>query len=579
MKFVGWLGLTLVLVGGAAGALSYFRQTPSSTPPPAEREPPWFRDATREFGLDFVHDPGPVGDAFLPQIMGSGGAVLDFDRDGRLDLYLLNMGGSASSTTNRLFRQLPGGRFQDVTVGSGLGLGGISIGVAVGDVNNDGWPDLVVTQYGGIKLFLNTGNGTFHDGTDQAGLKNPAWGTSAAFVDYDRDGWLDLIVVNYVDYDPTLPCPTPQGKKEYCNPKHFAGTVARLFHNLGPGKTGTIQFEDVSLASGIGRLPGPGLGVVCADFDGDGWPDIFVANDGQPNRLWINRRNGTFTEEAALRGVAYTVMGQAFAGMGVAWGDVDGDGLFDLFVTHYTTETHTLWKQGPRGLFQDRTGGAGLTRPRWQGTGFGTALADFNHDGALDLALVNGYVAAADTNANPDLGPHFGFYADRHQLLTNDGQGRFKDISLDNPEFSQIPDIGRGLLRADLDQDGALDLIVTSVAGPAKIYRNVVPERGQWLMVQALVPSPLDPDNAAMDRDALGAEITVRAGGKSWTRLVQAADSYLSSSDPRCHFGLGSLAAVDRIEVLWPDGSRETFPGTKANQLVSLRKGQGRLGE
>jgi hypothetical protein len=472
---------------------------------------------------------------------------------------------------------MPDGTFKDVSAGSGLDIPGYNMGVAVADVNHDGKPDVLVTQYGGIKLFLNNGNGTFTDVTRQAGLENPGWATSAAFFDYNRDGWLDLVVVNYVQYDPSRVCLQGRRKRDYCAPDAFKGQVTRLFRNLGRDKSATpasaggpplVRFEDVTDSSGLGRLAGPGLGVFCADFDGDGWPDIFVANDGKPNHLWINQKDGTFKEEAVLRGVAYNIMGEAQAGMGIALGDVDGDGLFDLFVTHLTGETHTLWRQGPRGLFHDDTAQSGLIDSHWRGTGFGTLLADFDNDGAPDVAIVNGHIKALETVPDWSLGEFWSRYGDRNQLFRNLGKGRFKDISLANVPFCSRYNVARGVVRGDIDGDGGVDLLVTTIGGPARLFRNVVPNRGHYLQVRAFDP--------VLGRDALGAEIRVRAGERAWVAWLQSAEGYLCAGEPRAHFGLGGVARVDAIEVLWPDGSRETFPGCDTNRRHELRKGSGR---
>jgi hypothetical protein len=568
------MGVGLCLVAALA-SLGLGCRRSASTNAGGEAGPPWFADVTSEVGLDFVHrvGPQPADDYFMPHTVGSGVALFDFDNDGRLDLYFIQNGGPNSKFTNRLFRQTADGRFVDVSKGSGLDVTGHGMGVAIGDVNNDGWPDVLVTEYGRVRLFLNNGNGTFTDVTKEAGLDNPLWGTSCAFVDYDRDGWLDLVIVNYVEYVPTKKCSGIDGQRDYCGPNAFSGQVTRLYRNLGR-KAGakTVHFEDVTVAAGLARAPGPGLGVLCADFNGDGWPDILVANDGKPNHLWINQKDGTFKEEGVRRGLAYNNMGQAEANMGIALGDVDGDGLFDVFVTHLTDERHRLWKQGPRGHFRDETVAAGLTRSAWYGTAFGTVLADFDHDGALDLALVNGHVRRVK-DLRPDaatvaaLGPFWARFADRHQLFVNEG-GRFRDLSAANQPFCAVPSVGRGLACGDLTGHGALDLVVTSVAGPARLYRNVAPKRGHWLLVRAVDP--------ALKRDAYGAEIRVTAGGRRWWGLLNPGSSYLCSNDPRAHFGLGKVDRVDAIDVLWPDGSKEAFAGGPVDRVIVLRKGEGR---
>ncbi len=562
----GWRALGALLLASCllqGGCRPVSPSENSSARPEAD---PWFADVTSKVGLDFVHDAGPApGQYPLPQIMGSGCALFDFNGDGRLDVFLVHNGGPKGAA-NKLYRQTADGRFEDVSAGSGLDFAGYNMGVAIGDVNNDGWPDVLVTQYGGIKLFLNNGNGTFTDVTDEAGLKNPLWATSACFFDYDRDGWLDLVVVNYVDFDPSWPCASPTGEPEYCPPGSFKGTASKLFHNKGAA--GKVRFEDVSIASGIGTIPGPGLGVVCADFTGDGWPDVFVANDGAANRLWVNQKDGTFTEEAVQRGLAFNAMGQTEAGMGVALGDVDGDGLEDLFVTHLDMERNTLWRQEDPGHFRDTTISSGLGRPHRRATGFGTLLGDFNQDGALDAVVVNGRVSRGAPEGADELGPFWGRYAQLNQLFANDGRGQFRDQSPANPALCGRPNVGRGLAVGDCNGDGALDLLVTSVAGRARLYHNVAAPRGHWLLVRAYDPR--------LHRDALGATVRVKAGGRQWVRTVSAGGSYLCSSDPRAHFGFGQASRVDAIEVTWPDGSREVFPGCAADQSVPVDKGKGK---
>jgi hypothetical protein len=374
-------------------------------------------------------------------------------------------------------------------------------------------------------------------------------------------------VVKYGDYDPSMRCRFPDGSHDYCAPANFKGTVSKLYRNLGA--TGASpRFRDVSLESGIGRLPGRGLGVVCADFTGDGWPDVFVANDAQANYLWINQKDGTFKEEGVSRGVAYNGLGAAEGNMGIGFGDVDGDGLADLFVTHLYSETNTLWRQDRPGLFRDATTRSGLNRPRWRATGFGTLLADFDHDGALDLVLTNGRVSKAPADPRSPLGPFWSQYGDRNQLFANDGRGRFRDISPADPALCGTPNVGRGLAVGDVDNDGALDVVVTAIAGPVRLYRNVAPRQGHWLMVRALDP--------ALRRDAYGAEITVRAGGRRFARTVNPGGSYLSHSDVRAHFGLGQAERVEAIRVRWPDGRIEEFEGGAADRRLVLRKGEGR---
>jgi hypothetical protein len=588
---------------------------PSETTTPGSpplSTPAWLEDFTAQSGVQFVHQT-PPGERFLvPDQMGSGAALFDFDGDGRLDLYLVQGAGRDSGARNQLFRQQPDGRFVDASAGSGLDVAGAGQGVAVGDVNNDGRPDLFLTEYGNARLFLNLGAGKFADITQAAGIDNPRWGTSAAFFDFDRDGWLDLVIANYLDYDPTVKCHDARGAQEFCGPHGYPGLVTKLYRNRGmeywsrnggmgdwsngvlgtkvTAVTPTLQhpitpfpdtpspqhalptaFADVTVSSGLARVPGPALGVLCADFDGDRWPDIFLADDGRPNRLFINQRNGTFKEEAALRGVAYNAMGQTAGNMGIALGDADGDALFDLFVTHLTEEHHALWVQKPRGAFQDRMGAAGLARQGWRGTGFGAAFVDFDLDGAPDLVFVNGAVKRSHDPQPiaPGVPAFWAPYAQRHQVFANDGRGNLRDVSAGNPAFCGRATVGRGLACGDLDNDGDVDLVVTSTGSATQLFRNVAPRRGHWLAVRAIDP-------ALGGRDAYGTEIIVTAGGRRFWRLVQPGYSYLCSNDPRVHFGIGVASGFDSIEVIWPDGTAEQFPTGAADRLLTLSKGSGR---
>ena len=562
---------------------------------------PWFEEVASVARVDFVHCAGPIREEFFfPQIMGSGCALFDFDRDGDLDLYLIDGSPDGAGPRserdacdrpgNRLFRNDGNATFVDISAGSGLDVAAVGMGVAVGDVNNDGYPDVYVTNYGPDRLFLNqAGGGTFVDITSLAGIDNARWGTSCSFVDYDRDGWLDLFVVNYVDYHPSQRCVEPNGRPDYCNPKLFRGTPSKLYHNESGVRAGAdaanrgdaapppVRFRDVSLAAQVALKSGPGLGSVCADFNGDRWPDLFVANDGAPNFLWINRQDGTFREEAVLCGVAYDRLGRPQANMGLALGDVDGDGGFDVLVTHLAGEGSALYKSRGAGIFDEAATAAGLSAPSFPWTGFGTAFLDIDHDGALDAAVVNGRVKRREGAPFPVFLPegtvasparHWAAYAERNQLYLNDGGGRFRELRGAQEPFTRDAAISRGLAVGDIDNDGDCDLVITSTAGPARLFRNTSPKNGHWLLVRAVEP-------ALGGRDALGAIVTLIAGSRKWSRPVNAGGSYLSSSDPRAHFGLGEVNVIDRALVLWPDGSDEAFDGGAVDRFVTLEHGRG----
>lgn len=572
-------GIFLIALAGCGADAPPGPRTDASPTRPAvavktPADEPIFSDETRALGVDFVHASASSPLYFMPRTVGSGAAIFDFDGDARLDLYLLQNGGPDSNLTNCLYRLSADGRYQDVSAGSGLDVDGYGMGVAVGDIDNDGKVDLFVTEYGRVRLFSNRSEGSlprFEDITTAAGIENALWGTSTSFLDYDRDGWLDLVIVNYVNYDPSRWCADGSSRQDFCGPGAFPGRMARLYRNLGLQPDGPPRFEDATVTSGLASLPGPGLGILCADFDGDRWPDLFIANDGQPNHLWINQRDGRFVEEAVVRGIAYNAMGKAEANMGVAMGDVNGDGLFDLFVTHLTEETHTLWRQEPRGFFLDQTAASRLIGAASRSTGFGTVMADVDNDADLDLILVNGRVTRS---ANPPkestkLADEFWRpYAEPNQLLLNAGDGNFDNVSSANPALSGEAAVSRGLAVADLDDDGGLDLIVTRVGQSPGVYRNVCRTRGHWLLVKAFDP--------ALRRDAYGAEVSVRCGARAVLRLINPGYSFLCSNDPRAHFGLGDAAKYDQIEVTWPDGAGEAFPGGAVDRLVVLERGSGR---
>ena len=520
-------------------------------------------EEARARGLRFTHDAGIGGRCFLPEHLASGAALFDCDGDGDLDAYLLNGArphhSEGQSAPNRLFIN-EGGRFEDDTERSGLGDAGYGMAVAVGDVDNDGDLDVYVANHGPDAFYRNRGDGTFADQTTSAGIANDGWACAAGFFDYDLDGWLDLYVGNYLDHDPNISCTDDAGRLEYCGPQTQPPQADVLYHNRGDG-----TFEDVSIASGISLVQGHTLGVLCEDLDGDDLPDILVACDADPNLLWRNRGDGTFEEVGAARGLALNAFGKAEASMGVAAADTDGDGRWEVLLTHLGSETNTYYRPSETGTWGDRTAGSGLGATSLERTGFGLAFLDLDLDGRPDAAVANGRVRRAPPEAGA--GGVLAAYGEPNLLYLGRGDGSFALVGQRAGRAWNEPRVSRALAVGDVDGDGAPDLLLANCNGPAQLFLARPPAGAHWLSVRALDP--------ALSRDAYGARITVRLGERRLSGRVQAGGGYAASSDPRVHFGLGASGAVDEIEVRWPGGEVERYPGVQADDAITLLRGAG----
>jgi len=533
-------------------------------------DPAWFTDVAAAYGLADLADRAESSDYFMPESIAAGCALFDYDQDGDLDIYLVNgyrrPDGSLdpSMGANRLYRQTADGRFVDVTAESGTGDPGYGMGVAVGDMDNDGDLDIYVSNYGADKLYRNDGGGVFTDVTRQSGLEGSSWSASAGFFDYDNDGLLDLFVTHYVVYDSRIHDSVTDdvGLPEYRGPETLAGVPDTLYHNLGGG-----VFEDVSSQAGIADKPGKGLGLAFTDLNGDGRPDIYVANDREANFAWIQQADGTFVDEALRMGLAFNVYGRPEASMGIALGDCDGDQDLDLLVTHFVQESHTLYRRTGPAFYEDVSSSSGLGAATVDYTGWGAAFSDLDHDGDLDLLTVSGRVLRTLTLPGADVGEHWNPYAEPNQVFANDGAGHFSEVGDEYGTFCSELGVARGLVAGDVDGDGDLDFLVTGGDGAVKLYRNDVPKRGHWLTIRARDPE--------LRRDAVGARVLVRAGGRRLVREVTHTASYLCSMDASVHFGLGDAARVDEVRVRWPDGVLEAFGPFPVDQPVELVKGTG----
>jgi len=533
------------------------RCTEPAAPVPEQQPVPLFHEVSAARGIDFVHHVTADGQYRIAEIIGPGCAAFDANGDGRVDLLFADSGdGPGAGRPNRLYVQQQDGSFVDGTAASGLGDPGFGTGFAVADVDNDGDLDVFVGNWGSDALYVNDG-GRF----SRSAVLGPPEGltTSAAFLDFDLDGHLDLFVTHYVVPLAVESCDGGRSRiRDYCVPAVYPPAGDTLYRNRGDG-----TFEDVTIRAGIGDKRAPGLAVTVDDLDEDGRPDIYVANDGRANHAWINAGDGTFHDVAVQSGLAYNGLGAAEASMGIATGDVDGDGERDLVLSHLRGETNTVYRRLGSVGYEDASGRSGVAGPSVPHTGWGIALFDIECDGDLDLAVANGAVGRTRRGQAPGPTP-WERYAEQDHVLLNDGAGSF---SIVESGLDGVVGVGRALVPVDLDRDGDMDLVITNIAGHVQVYENVAPRRGQWLRVRCIDPG--------LRRDAYGARVEVRAGGATLVRTIAPASSYLSSGEAAAQFGLGDAVAVDEVTVVWPGGDRERFSVGAVDCEVVLERGKG----
>jgi hypothetical protein len=572
-----------------------------------------FIEVSADVGLDFEYVNGMSGALYILEIMGAGCGLFDYDNDGDLDLYLVqghplppagetssggaaasrpgpssgsgtepvrspaqeaearkdDAGGSedpagtsaeASRDRDRLYRNdltvRPDGsrdlHFTDVTDACGIDARGYGMGVATGDYNGDGWVDLYVTNFGANQLWRNDGDGTFTDVTSETGTGDEGWSAGAGFLDYDRDGWLDLFVVDYVEFSLAAhrPCHHTSSALDYCGPGAYEAQVDHLFHNRGDG-----TFEDVTLTSGIGGARSSGLGVIAADFDEDGWLDIYVANDHDRNFLWINQRDGTFREEGLLRGCAYNWAAEAEASMGIEAADLDGDGHLDLLAAHMDGQTNTFYRNEGAGVFEDRTRGSGLEANAYRHTTYAAAVLDYDNDGRLDVLAVNGAMEIFNLWAAPG-DPHP--LREPNQLYHNTGGGSFREVSDEAGTAFRLSESSRGA-----------DLVYTNNNGPVRVLLNQTGNRNHWIGIRAM--------DAGGRTDQPGSRVEVTLpSGRRLVRLATTGGSYCSAADPRVLVGLGDRAEPVSVRIRWPDGTFEEWTGLPTDRYTTLHQGSGR---
>jgi enediyne biosynthesis protein E4 len=539
----------------------------SMLPAPAlQAQAPGFQlaDATASAGLQFRHNSGAYGGKLLPETMGAGCAFIDYDADGWQDILLVNgmdwPGHAQQRSTLRLYRNNRNGTFTDVTRAAGLDIEVYGMGVAVGDFNNDGFPDVFITCVGQNHLFRNTGKGTFVDVTRASGLGGrEAFSTSAMWIDIDRDGRLDLFVCNYVRWTAThdVFCSLDGKQKSYCTPEAYRGETCWLFRNRGNG-----TFEDVTATCGIFDSSSKSLGVALVDYDQDGWPDIFVANDTQPNKLYRNLRNGKFRDVALEAGVALSQDGKARAGMGVDAADFDGSGKPGLAVTNFDNEMIGLYRPQASGAYVDVASRSGVGVPSLTRLGFGCVFADLDLDGALDLIVANGHIDETVRNIRGNVG-----YAQAPLLFLNQGGATFRDVAGQAGSGFAQPRVGRGLAYGDFDRDGDVDLLMTTNNGPAVLFRNDQTGGNRSVRFRLI--------GTQSNRDAIGATVRIHHGGTSQSRVVRSGSSYLSQSELPVTFGVGKRDVIDRVAIAWPNGRAEEFARVATGKQYDCIEGKG----
>jgi enediyne biosynthesis protein E4 len=539
----------LAVLGAAAG----------TAPSPGFR----FVDVTSSAGIRFQHNSGAFGGKFLPETLGSGCAFLDYDRDGWQDILLINgmdwPGHKQRRSTLRLYHNDGNGTFTDVTARAGLDVEMYGMGVAVGDYDNDGFPDILVTCVGQNRLFHNTGKGTFVEVTSASGLgKRPGFSTSALWFDYDRDGLLDLFVCNYVKWssERDVFCSLDGKHKSYCTPEAYRGETCWLFHNRGNG-----TFEDVTASSGVFDSSSKSLGVAMLDDRQDGWPDLLVANDTQPNKLYRNQRNGTFKDAAVEAGLAFSSEGKARAGMGVDVGDFTSSGHFGVAITNFDNEMAGLYEFDGK-TYEDVAAQAGVGLASKNSLGFGCVFLDANLDGGLDLAVANGHIDETVRSIRGNVG-----YAQPPLLFSNNGKGSFHDIAAEVGGGFEQPKVGRGLAYADFDRDGDLDLLLTTNNGPAYLYRNDQLTGNRSIRFRLV--------GTKSNRDGIGATVRIVSSGLSQLRMVKSGSSYLSQSELPVTFGLEKRDHVEHVVIIWPSGRTEEFKNLAAGRCYECIEGKG----